>query len=192
MLVTARPSARMPVCSTWATKPMRGAPRGSGAVAVISCLLRRATAGARAGTRGAPPSQPPPGTARPAGTTLPLLPSPAPPDAHHLPHPSRATGPDGTIDTMTPLDTAPQALGPAADPVCDSTSVTGTGATPRTLTIGPHTNDTPAPPAPLAGLPNAAIPSHLREFGALHSEDDGGLFVGEMVTTRALVEGHRE
>jgi nifR3 family TIM-barrel protein len=31
-----------------------------------------------------------------------------------------------------------------------------------------------------------------REFGALHSNDDGGFFVGEMVTSRALVEGHTE
>ncbi len=31
-----------------------------------------------------------------------------------------------------------------------------------------------------------------REFGALHSDDDGGLYVSEMVTTRALVEDHRE
>ncbi len=93
---------------------------------------------------------------------------------------------------MTTLDTAPQALGPAADPVRDSTSVTGTGATRRTLTIGPHTIDTPVVLAPMAGITNMAFRLLCREFGALHSEDDGGLFVGEMVTTRALVEGHRE
>src|SRR5699024_11223725 len=106
---------------------------------VISCLLRRATDGARAGKRGAPLAPSSPGISGPAGTKRPLQSSPALPDAHHLPHPSRATGPDGTIETMTTLDTAPQALGPAADPVRDSTSVTGTGATRRTLTIGPHT-----------------------------------------------------
>ena len=93
---------------------------------------------------------------------------------------------------MTTLDTAPQALGPAADPVRDSTSVTGTGATRRTLTIGPHTIDTPVVLAPMAGITNMAFRLLCREFGAMHSADDGGLFVGEMVTTRALVEGHRE
>lgn len=62
----------------------------------------------------------------------------------------------------------------------------------RTLTIGPHTVDTPVVLAPMAGITNMAFRLLCREFGALHSQDDGGLFVSEMVTTRALVEGHRE
>ena len=62
----------------------------------------------------------------------------------------------------------------------------------RTLTIGPHTVDTPVVLAPMAGITNMAFRLLCREFGALHSQDDGGLYVSEMVTTRALVEGHRE
>ncbi|MFC0674220.1 tRNA dihydrouridine synthase DusB [Brachybacterium hainanense] len=62
----------------------------------------------------------------------------------------------------------------------------------RTLTIGPHTVDTPVVLAPMAGITNMAFRLLCREFGALHSADDGGLFVSEMVTTRALVEDHRE
>ena len=66
------------------------------------------------------------------------------------------------------------------------------GATRRTLTIGPHTVDTPVVLAPMAGITNMAFRLLCREFGALHSADDGGLYVSEMVTTRALVEDHRE
>ena len=46
--------------------------------------------------------------------------------------------------------------------------------------------------APMAGITNMAFRLLCREFGALHSADDGGLYVSEMVTTRALVEDHRE
>lgn len=66
------------------------------------------------------------------------------------------------------------------------------GASRRTLTIGPHTIDTPVVLAPMAGITNMAYRLLCREFGALHSHDDGGLYVSEMVTTRALVEDHRE
>ncbi|UYG16193.1 tRNA dihydrouridine synthase DusB [Brachybacterium huguangmaarense] len=62
----------------------------------------------------------------------------------------------------------------------------------RTLTIGPHTVDTPVVLAPMAGITNMAFRLLCREFGSRHSHDDGGLYVSEMVTTRALVEGHRE
>jgi nifR3 family TIM-barrel protein len=62
----------------------------------------------------------------------------------------------------------------------------------RTLTIGPHTVDTPVVLAPMAGITNMAFRLLCREFGALHSQDDGGLFVSEMVTSRALVEDHAE
>ncbi|MGP9693115.1 tRNA dihydrouridine synthase DusB [Brachybacterium sp. AOP25-B2-12] len=79
--------------------------------------------------------------------------------------------------TLRPHDRADGAPGPAAR---------------RTLTIGPHTLDTPVVLAPMAGITNMAFRLLCREFGALHSQDDGGFFVSEMVTTRALVEDHRE
>ncbi|MGP5200943.1 tRNA dihydrouridine synthase DusB [Brachybacterium alimentarium] len=66
------------------------------------------------------------------------------------------------------------------------------GGTRRSLRIGPHTIDTPVVLAPMAGITNMAFRLLCREFGALHSEDDGGLYVSEMVTTRALVEDHAE
>ncbi|WP_347041482.1 tRNA dihydrouridine synthase DusB [Brachybacterium nesterenkovii] len=62
----------------------------------------------------------------------------------------------------------------------------------RSLTIGRITVDTPVVLAPMAGITNMAFRLLCREFGARHSADDGGLFVSEMVTTRALVEDHRE
>ena len=62
----------------------------------------------------------------------------------------------------------------------------------RTLTIGPHTVDTPVVLAPMAGITNMAFRLLCREFGARHSQDEGGLYVSEMVTSRALVEDHRE
>ena len=52
--------------------------------------------------------------------------------------------------------------------------------------------DTPVMLAPMAGVTNMAFRVLCREFGALHSEDDGGLFPTEMVTTRALIEDHRD
>lgn len=58
----------------------------------------------------------------------------------------------------------------------------------RTLTIGPHTSDTPVVLAPMAGVTNEPFRLLCREFGALHSDNDGGFFVSEMVTSRALVE----
>lgn len=62
----------------------------------------------------------------------------------------------------------------------------------RPLTIGPHTVDTPVVLAPMAGITNMPFRILCREFGARHSADDGGLYVSEMVTSRALVEDHRE
>ncbi len=49
------------------------------------------------------------------------------------------------------------------------------------LRIGPHTVTTPVVLAPMAGITNAAFRSLCREFGA-------GVYVSEMVTSRALVE----
>lgn len=62
----------------------------------------------------------------------------------------------------------------------------------RTLTIGPHTVDTPVVLAPMAGVTNKPFRLLCREFGARHSDNDGGFFVSEMVTSRAVVERHRE
>ncbi|WP_430868925.1 tRNA dihydrouridine synthase DusB [Demequina aurantiaca] len=53
------------------------------------------------------------------------------------------------------------------------------------LTIGPITVDTPVILAPMAGITNAAFRRLCREHG-------GGLYVAEMVTSRALVERTRE
>ncbi|GAA1708717.1 tRNA dihydrouridine synthase DusB [Brachybacterium phenoliresistens] len=104
-------------------------------------------------------------------------------------HITLARTPDRCVEveqssTMTTLDA------PTSPPSAPQRS-SGTPAR-RTLTIGPHTVDTPVVLAPMAGITNMAFRLLCREFGALHSEDDGGLFVSEMVTTRALVEDHAE
>src|SRR5690554_3414218 len=59
-----------------------------------------------------------------------------------------------------------------------------TQATPRVLPplrIGPLTLDTPVVLAPMAGITNTAFRRLCREYGA-------GLYVSEMITSRALVE----
>lgn len=66
------------------------------------------------------------------------------------------------------------------------------GSLRHTLTIGPHTVDTPVVLAPMAGVTNKPFRLLCREFGALHSDNDGGFFVSEMVTSRAIVERHPE
>jgi len=53
------------------------------------------------------------------------------------------------------------------------------------LTLGRHVVDPPVVLAPMAGITNAAFRRLCREFGA-------GLYVSEMVTSRALVERHPE
>ena len=52
-----------------------------------------------------------------------------------------------------------------------------------TLQIGPHTVDPPVVLAPMAGITNAPFRSLCREFAG-----GRGLFVSEMITSRALVE----
>ena len=52
---------------------------------------------------------------------------------------------------------------------------------PRELRIGPITLDAPVVLAPMAGITNTAFRRLCREYGA-------GLYVSEMITTRALVE----
>ncbi|MEV4728709.1 tRNA dihydrouridine synthase DusB [Saccharopolyspora sp. NPDC049426] len=56
-----------------------------------------------------------------------------------------------------------------------------TGA--KTLRIGPHVVDPPVVLAPMAGITNVAFRRLCREYGA-------GLYVCEMITSRALVERH--
>src|SRR5688572_16559883 len=51
----------------------------------------------------------------------------------------------------------------------------------RTLRIGPIQLDAPVVLAPMAGITNTAFRRLCREYGA-------GLYVSEMITTRALVE----
>lgn len=60
------------------------------------------------------------------------------------------------------------------------------------LTIGNLKVDTPVVLAPMAGVTNKPFRELCREFGSLHSENDGGFFVSEMVTSRAIVERHPE
>ncbi|MFC7458075.1 tRNA dihydrouridine synthase DusB [Brachybacterium sp. GCM10030267] len=94
---------------------------------------------------------------------------------------------------MTTLDALHSGSGHAVTvPAATPSTVPADGPTRRALTIGPHTIDTPVVLAPMAGITNMAFRLLCREFGALHSEHDGGLYVSEMVTTRALVEDHPE
>ncbi|MDO5645013.1 MAG: tRNA dihydrouridine synthase DusB [Dermabacter sp.] len=66
------------------------------------------------------------------------------------------------------------------------------GAARRSLSIGPHTVDTPVVLAPMAGVTNKPFRLLCREFGARYSNNDGGFYVSEMVTSRAIVERHVE
>jgi len=62
-----------------------------------------------------------------------------------------------------------------------STSVLTPADTARSLRIGPIRLDAPVVLAPMAGITNTAFRRLCREYGA-------GLYVSEMITTRALVE----
>ncbi|HOQ21591.1 MAG TPA: tRNA dihydrouridine synthase DusB [Microbacterium sp.] len=78
------------------------------------------------------------------------------------------------MERMSTLTTAPA--------VTDRTSpATGDAATPAALRIGPLVLDAPVVLAPMAGITNTAFRRLCREYGA-------GLYVSEMITTRALVE----
>ena len=85
-----------------------------------------------------------------------------------------------TPATVTPTVPAPT---PGAGPA-DAAPATGTRVLPP-LRIGPLTIDTPVVLAPMAGVTNAAFRRLCRESGA-------GLYVAEMVTSRALVERGEE
>ena len=75
----------------------------------------------------------------------------------------------------SPIDAAPAVPGPDAPARLELPP----------LTLGPHTIETPVVLAPMAGITNTAFRRLCREFG-------GGLYVAEMVTSRALVERHPE
>ncbi|TDW31555.1 tRNA dihydrouridine synthase DusB [Cryobacterium psychrophilum] len=63
--------------------------------------------------------------------------------------------------------------------------MTLTPASPAPLKIGPLTLDVPVVLAPMAGITNTAFRRLCQEFGA-------GLYVSEMITSRALIERTRE
>lgn len=69
----------------------------------------------------------------------------------------------------------------------DSGVVPGTrSAAAHPLVIGPHVATTPMVLAPMAGITNQAFRALCRQFGP------GGIYVSEMVTSRALVERNPE
>ncbi len=83
----------------------------------------------------------------------------------------------GGMSTLTAPTSAPGV--PGAPPAASlSTASLSTGAP---LRIGPITLDAPVVLAPMAGITNTAFRRLCREYGA-------GLYVSEMITTRALVE----
>lgn len=65
----------------------------------------------------------------------------------------------------------------------DNGGMTTLAPAPQQLRIGPHTVQPPVVLAPMAGITNAPFRTLCREFSGGH-----GLFVSEMITTRALVE----
>ncbi|WP_267493895.1 tRNA dihydrouridine synthase DusB [Streptomyces albidoflavus] len=72
-----------------------------------------------------------------------------------------------SVSSSAPTSTAPQTAAPVA----------------ATLAIGPHLVSPPVVLAPMAGITNAPFRTLCREFSG-----GKGLFVSEMITTRALVE----
>lgn len=70
-----------------------------------------------------------------------------------------------------------------ATAVADARASTTTSSVAPPLRIGPVTVDPPVVLAPMAGVTNAAFRRLCRSYGA-------GLYVSEMVTARALVEGN--
>ncbi|MGF0117225.1 tRNA dihydrouridine synthase DusB [Promicromonospora sp. Marseille-Q5078] len=90
--------------------------------------------------------------------------------------------------TLDPVSTsAPGTPGPA-DGVVDAADA---ARVLPPLQIGPITVDTPVVLAPMAGVTNRAFRTLCREAGASQGFDPG-LYVAEMVTSRALVERNAE
>jgi nifR3 family TIM-barrel protein len=83
--------------------------------------------------------------------------------------------------SSTPMTTTmpPQTPATPSATAAVTLSAAGSGA----LTIGPHTVRPPVVLAPMAGITNAPFRTLCREFSG-----GKGLFVSEMITTRALVE----
>src|SRR5690606_28806072 len=91
--------------------------------------------------------------------------------------------PDGRMERVT-------APAPALSPATDA-AAPGTGPVLGPLRIGPIVVETPVVLAPMAGVTNRAFRTLCREAGA-SGGDDPGLYVAEMVTSRALVERNPE
>jgi nifR3 family TIM-barrel protein len=63
---------------------------------------------------------------------------------------------------------------------------------PRFLQVGAVQIDSPVVLAPMAGITNRAYRTLCREYGSTDPERPNGLYVSEMVTSRALVERNEE
>ncbi|MGW5678988.1 tRNA dihydrouridine synthase DusB [Streptomyces sp. NPDC003860] len=81
---------------------------------------------------------------------------------------------------MTTLAPSPE---PTPSAPAAPTSAPAASAVPSVLAIGPHAVQPPVVLAPMAGITNAPFRTLCREFSG-----GKGLFVSEMITTRALVE----
>ncbi|WP_278234789.1 tRNA dihydrouridine synthase DusB [Isoptericola sp. AK164] len=90
----------------------------------------------------------------------------------------------GVTSTLDPTRTTPQPA-PATDAPASDTRVL------PPLQIGPITVDTPVVLAPMAGVTNRAFRTLCRQAGE-STGFDPGLYVAEMVTSRALVERNTE
>jgi nifR3 family TIM-barrel protein len=83
--------------------------------------------------------------------------------------------------TMSQPDTAASATKPGANSPRTSATLSSGRIAPNALALGRLTVDSPVVLAPMAGITNTAYRRLCREYGA-------GLYVSEMITSRALVE----
>ena len=88
-----------------------------------------------------------------------------------MPAPRPPSAPRAPVDTGAPIGARPGATVPGSP----------TAATATALRIGNLELDVPVVLAPMAGITNTAFRRLCREYGA-------GLYVSEMITSRALVE----
>jgi tRNA-dihydrouridine synthase len=63
---------------------------------------------------------------------------------------------------------------------------------PRFLQVGAVQIDSPVVLAPMAGITNRAYRTLCREYGSTDPDKPNGLYVSEMVTSRALIERNAE